>query len=100
MIVNVKKEKNEVLVTLCDEGLIGKTLNFNNVEVFVNPKFYSGEKKDEEEIKEILKKATIINAIGKKSVNFCLREGYIDKEGIIYINGIPHAQMFLLPRNL
>ena len=100
MIVSVKEEKNEVLVTLCDDELLGKELNFNGVKIKINEKFYGGEKKDKKEIKSILKKATIINAIGKESVNFCLDEGYIDKERIIYINGIPHAEMFLLPRNL
>ena len=100
MIINVKKIKNEVLITLCDDDLIGKKLNFNDTEFYINPKFYNGEKKNEKEIRELLKKATIINAIGKKSVNLCLNEGYIDKEGIIYVNGIPHAQMFLIPRNL
>ena len=100
MIVSIKKIQKEVLITLCDEEILGKKLNFNGIEIYVNPKFYNGEKKDENEIKELLKKATIINAIGKKSVNLCLKEGYIDKSGIIYIDGIPHAQMFLLPRNL
>ena len=100
MIISIRKIKNEVLITLCDEDIIGKKLNFNGVEVYINPKFYRGEKRNEKEIKELLKKATIINAIGKKSVDFCLKEGYIDKKGIIDIDGVPHAQMFLIPRNL
>ncbi len=97
MIVGIKKSNGEKIVTICDEDLIGKRLNFNGIEIYVNPKFYSGKKMKEEEIKSVIKDSTVINVLGKKSVSFCLKNGYAKEEDLIYIDGVPHVQIFYLP---
>ena len=98
MIVGEKIVGNERILTICDEDVYGKRLNFNGVVFYVNPRFYSGKKMKEEDIKPLLKNATIINAIGKNSVNVCLKNKYARKEDLIYIDGVPHIQIFSLPK--
>jgi hypothetical protein len=93
MIVGIKYEDGEKIVTLCDEELLGKKIT---EDFYINPRFYSGESVDEEEAREMLKDATIVNAVGKNSVEFCIKEGYVDKENVIKIKGIPHVMMVLI----
>ncbi len=93
MIVSIKLEDGEKIVTLCDEDLLGKKLNEY---FYINPRFYSGEKVNEEEAKKMLKGATIINAVGKKSVELCIKEGYVDEKDVMLIEGIPHVMMVLM----
>ena len=93
MIVGVKFEDNEKIVTLCDNDLLGKKLNDD---FYINPRFYSGEEVNEEKAKEMIKDATIINAVGKESVNFCIENGYVNSSDAIEINGVPHVMMILI----
>ncbi len=93
MIVSIKYEDGEKIVTLCDDELLGKKLN---EDFYINPRFYSGDPMDEEKAKEILKGATIINAIGENSVKLCIKEGYVDEEDVMKIEGVPHVMMVLM----
>ena len=93
MIVGVKFVDDEKIVTLCDNELLGKKLT---EDFYINPRFYSGDEVNEEEAKEMLKDASIINAVGKNSVNFCIENGYVDSSDVIEINGVPHVMMVLI----
>ncbi len=93
MIVGIKEEDGEKIVTLCDEDLIGKRLT---EDFYINPRFYSGESMDEKKAKEILKGATIINAVGENSVKLCIEEGYVDISDVKKIKGVPHVMMVLI----
>ena len=48
--------------------------------------------KEENQIRDLISDATIINLVGKKSVEFGVKAGIIDKHNIKKVNGIPHAQ--------
>lgn len=90
------KNHIEVIVTLCDKELIGKRLIDGNLKLHVNPRFYKGELLSDKMIKEAFKNATIANIVGKKSVAFAMKNGIINKENIIKISEVPHAQMVLI----
>lgn len=83
---------NKFVVALCDENLIGKTLEDKEIKLVVAERFYKGEKKSEKEIEEILKHSSNINFLGKESIDFGIRLGIIGKENVIKISGVPHAQ--------
>jgi hypothetical protein len=88
----VYRVKDQIVVAICDEDLLEKTLNFDDVNFYVSKKFYGGNLIDEEKAEKLLENATIGNLIGKKIVSLALKKKYIAKENIILISGIPHAQ--------
>ena len=54
---------------MCDPEVIGRTLNGpSNVKITVKPAFYGDQEIDVEDLKDELRGAVSINAIGKKSV--------------------------------
>ncbi|MBI2545104.1 MAG: DUF424 family protein [Candidatus Aenigmarchaeota archaeon] len=85
--------KDEIVVAICDEDLLDKTLNFKNkVEVKVTKGFYGDRYIDDTVALRLLDKSTIGNLMGKNIVKLAMKNGFISKENIINIDGTPHAQ--------
>jgi hypothetical protein len=83
----------EFLVAVCDKELLGKTLKEGEFSFYVSPEFYGGEEITEEELKNLLTDATIANLIGEKCVSLAIDMGIIDEDMVLFIQGVPHAQM-------
>jgi hypothetical protein len=83
----------EVIVALCDKELIGKRLREGEIRLHVNKHFYKGELASKEMVREAFKVATIANIVGKRAVKLAIDEGIIDKNNVIKIQDVPHAQM-------
>jgi hypothetical protein len=45
-----------------------------------------------------MKGATILNLVGKRTVNLARALGYINERGVIVIGGVPHAQVVCMIR--
>ena len=88
-----QKGFTEVVVALCDDDLIGRELREG---FFVNPRFYKGRRCSKKRALENLKHASIVNALGRDSVQLLLDNDFVKKEEIVEINGVPHAQVFVL----
>lgn len=88
--INVKVTRDKYYqVNICDSNLIGTRIN----ETTVNEYFY-GKKCSIKEALEHLRNATMINALGKKSVMLVKKiKGEICATEI---NGIPHAQYYTI----
>jgi hypothetical protein len=83
----------EILIAVCDKEILGKTLKDNDVEIKIGD-FYKGEEVTEEDLLSNVKKATIVNAIGERTISLFLKNNIINRENLIYISGIPHAQIY------
>ncbi len=84
------------IVSLCDKELLGKKFEEKNLQLDINPKFYEGDiKSNEEELIELLKdeekEDSCFNIVGENSCDIAIKAGIIDKNAIIQIQGIKHA---------
>jgi hypothetical protein len=97
MIVKVHKTpEGKKLVAVCDAEILGKKFEEGNLQLDLTSNFYKGEEKGPEEVKEILKGAYMVNIVGEESIAFFIDLGLIEKEHILKIGGIPHAQAVIL----
>lgn len=98
MIVNVHKTADgKKIVAICDSNLLGKKFEENGLQLDLTVDFYKGSELSEEETRKVIKNAYIINVIGEESILFLAKERIIDKDNIIKIKKIPHAQaMFIV----
>jgi len=94
MIVRIYKRGKEVVVAACDRELIGKTFRSGELRLHVSRHFYGEEIAGEERLIKALSLCTIANLVGQRTVAVAKRAGFIDENGVIYIDGIPHAQLF------
>lgn len=91
---NVFKTPGDVIVSVCDREILGKCLGDSGFEV--KDDFYGGNECGGEKLREVLKEATIINAVGTKAINFLVKEKIIEKNNVIMVGGVPHAQVVTL----
>lgn len=81
------------VIAICDENLIGKTFKDNNLVLKIDEWFYKGDKKKKEEVAKIMKEAENLNIVGKESIEIALEIHIIEKDSILVIKGVPHAQV-------
>ncbi|ASJ16575.1 hypothetical protein A3L04_05575 [Thermococcus chitonophagus] len=93
MYVKIYRVQGEVLLAACDEELLGKTFREGELKLEVKERFYKGELMDVEELGRLLEEATIANLTGERVVSKAIELGYINKNRVLRIQGIPHAQM-------
>lgn len=94
MYLKVHNSGTNVVVAICDREILGKTLKEGNVTVTVNEGFFCGEIVDAERVEKALKNATTANLFGERCVQCAVNCGVVNPESVIYINGVPHAQIF------
>lgn len=84
------------MVAVCDESLLGRKLKISpSFSVEIAESFYRGVLVVDEDLIEYLKLGTIINLVGERAVSAALKHGYARPESVIYVDGVPHIQLFL-----
>jgi len=97
MIAKVHKNTNgQIILAICDKEILGKKFIQGDLQLDLTSDFYRGEEKTEEEILKIIKNAYILNIVGESSIKFALEHKLIDKERIIFVSGVPHAQLVIV----
>jgi len=96
MIVKSHNAKSGMIVSVCDDEIIGKKYSEKGLVLDLGADFYKGEKMNSEKAMEKCKRAYIINAVGEESVALVMKLGIIKNENIIKIKGIPFVQCLLL----
>ncbi|MBI4362146.1 MAG: DUF424 family protein [Euryarchaeota archaeon] len=96
MYVKTYREGRDTLVAACDRELVGREFREGPLKLEVSEGFYKGEPVTCRELAEALRGATIANLVGEKTVQCAIAQGFIDAGGIIRIQGVPHAQLFVL----
>jgi uncharacterized protein len=81
------------LLAVCDASVCGKKLETKELEFHVNPRFYKDKEATPAQIKKLFAVSSSANIVGKNIVKLAKDLGLIEKENIIDIAGIPHAQL-------
>jgi len=95
-LVKVISSENELVVNVCDAELLNKEFKEGKITLKISEEFYKGEYMSEENVIEVISRATIATFAGKKSVDLAIKCRLIHPESIIYVNGIPHAMFYRL----
>ncbi len=86
----------DMLVAVCDEEILGKTLEGGRVPFKVSEGFYKGTLGDVDEAIAAMKQATICNLVGKKIVEAAIDCNMVHERAVIYFGDVPHAQIVKL----
>lgn len=84
------------MLLVADEELVGKSF-FDQEEgliLMVPESLYGGRLASEEEVREEMRKASIIVATGETAVSIAVREGFAHPDSVIEVHGIPHVQVY------
>jgi hypothetical protein len=94
--MNFKKIGRNVLLSMCDTEILGRTLREGKIVFCVREDFYKGTRVDVEEAVSMIESSTIVNMIGKNVVKEAIEKGFVHPEAVLKIEGIPHAQIVKL----
>lgn len=90
------RTRYDVVVAICDENLLGKDVKWKKLKIKISKGFYGEKLIDENLAVKVMRRATIGNLFGKDIVSVAEKNGFITKENIILIDGVPHAQFVKL----
>ncbi len=88
-VCRVFRKGGEVILAAADSELIGKKLDGNEVR-----KDFYGEETKSKEIVKMFSEATSMNLLGKEIVELAVNRGFVEKDAVKEIDGVPHALYF------
>ena len=94
--VNLKKIGRNVLLSICDSELLGRTLKQGKITFHIKNEFYNGGKLAVDEAVNMIQNSTIVNMVGQNCVRRAIEKGYVHPEAVLNIEGVPHAQIVKL----
>ena len=80
------------VLAACDFELLGQSFKEGNLRLNVTEGFYNGEVIEEDVFIERMKSFASMNLVGEKTIGIAIREGYIDEDCVVSIDGVKHAQ--------
>ncbi|MEM0139256.1 MAG: DUF424 family protein [Ferroplasma sp.] len=89
-ILNVR---GEIMLAAADSNIIDKEFREGKLHIKVSTEFYGNIAVSDEVFISSLNLCTIANLVGEHVVNTAIDANYIDKDNVIRIDGVPHAQM-------
>ena len=93
MIVSIKKGPHGALAIITDSEIVGKIYSEGKLQLDFTKEFYAGEEKTAEEVKKIIGESQHLHLSGEKSVALGLELNLVDKERILWVKGVPHAEV-------
>jgi uncharacterized protein len=82
-------------VAVCDSNLIGKRFEEKERQLDLTGKFFQGEEKTEEEIRDLIEfyrnEDACFNIVGEESCRIALEVGLILEEGMSKVDGVPFS---------
>ena len=92
-IVSKKQGQLGLLIVVTDADIVGKKFEEERLQLDLTKKFYQGEPKSKEEVKQIIMTARHIHLTGKGAVAIGIEMDLIDPKKIIFIDKVPHAEV-------
>lgn len=92
--VRVPDYQKNMMLNICDPELLGKNIVQDELNMNINKNYYGDKLIEKEEAKVLLKQASIINMVGKKTISLSVELGVGSEDGIKFISGIPFLIVF------
>ncbi len=91
--VKIMTRGRDRVVAVCDEEILGETLEGSRVSFKVSEGFYKGSLGEIDEAIVAMRQATICNLVGKAIVEAAIECNMVHERAVIYFGNIPHAQI-------
>ncbi len=99
-VMRIHQVRSEFVVAACDVELLGRELPVGKAgrTVTVSSQFYGERPVSAQELAWALRRATIANLLGSRTLALAESEGLIAPGGSGELGGVPHAEIFHLLR--
>jgi len=92
MLLRERQTPEGLLVSVCDDDVLGETFENGSLSLTVDPDFYDGEAATEAEVTASLAEASVANLVGTEAVETAIDAGFVDEENVLELGETLHAQ--------
>ena len=92
--VRTAEFKGTILVNICDEELVGRTVTEGGLKVHLSQEFYSGEVVGTGEALRLIRTCSIVNLAGSRSVALAVDNNVGAPEAIREIEEVPFLMIY------
>lgn len=92
--VRTAEFKGTILVNICDEELVGRTVAEGRLKVHLSKEFYSGEVVDKGEALRLIRTCSIVNLAGSRSVSLAVDNDVGAPEAVREIEEVPFLMVY------
>lgn len=82
------------MLNICDAELVGRTFSKSDLTININKSYFAERIVEENEAEQLLKNASIINMVGKKTIALSVKVGIGSTKGVKEIDGVPFLLVF------
>lgn len=86
--------QQNLMLNICDAHLVGKTITKSDFSLNISKSYFAERIVQKTEAKELLKKYSIINMVGKETIALSVELGIGSSKGVKEIDGIPFLLVF------
>jgi uncharacterized protein len=92
--VRTAEFRGTILVNICDEELVGRTVTEGKLKVHLSREFYSGEVVDRGEALRLIRTCSIVNLAGSRSVSLAVDNRVGSPEAVREIEEVPFLMIY------
>ena len=92
--VRVTNHQNNLMLNICDSDLLGKKIVDEKVTMNITKSYYCERFVEKDEAKNLLKKSSSINMVGKETISLSLELGIGSENGVKTISDVPFLIVF------
>ena len=96
--VRTAEYRGTILVNICDEELVGRTVAEGKLKVHLSKDFYSGEVVDRGEALRLIRTCSIVNLAGTRSVSLAVDNKVGAPDAIREIEEVPFLMIYKFAR--
>lgn len=85
-----------LLVSVCDDDILGETFENGDVSLTVDEDFYDGDEAATDEVVASLSRASVANLVGVRAVGLAVEHGFVDETNVLEFAETRHAQYLRL----
>ena len=86
--------RGTILVNICDEELVGRTVEEGRLKVHLSKEFYSGEVVDKGEALRLIRTCSIVNLAGERSVSLAVENSVGSPHAVKEIAEVPFLMIY------
>lgn len=90
-LVNYQRNK---MLNICDAELVGRTVRQSDLEINISQNYFAERIVEEQEAESLLKNSSIINMVGRQTIDLSIRIGVGSSKGVKEIEGVPFLLVF------
>ena len=82
------------MLNICDAELVGRRFQKSDLTINISKSYFAERIVEENEAKQLLKNASIINMVGKKTIALSVKMGIGTTKGVKEIDDVPFLLVF------